>query len=175
MIDKLKVKELLISGKTQREVGKILGCSAANVGRIAKKLGLSLQDFGLGLKLKRKRERFIEQLILRTGRDHWKLDDLARARHQCFLRKRQNNSRWEWEISPQDINWPTHCPILGLELDYFAEKRQENSPSFDRIDSTKGYIKGNIQILSWRANRIKNDGTAEEHLLIATYMKNPLN
>jgi hypothetical protein len=62
------------------------------------------------------------------------------------------------------------CPVFGLELDWFAEARKENSPSFDRVDPKLGYIKGNVQIISARANRIKNDGTAEEHRLIAAYM-----
>jgi hypothetical protein len=34
--------------------------------------------------------------------------------------------------------------------------------SFDRIDPTKGYIKGNVQIVSQRANRIKSNSTLEE-------------
>jgi hypothetical protein len=77
----------------------------------------------------------------------------------------------DWDIDFGQITWPTYCPILNLELDYFAESRQENSPSFDRIDSAKGYVQGNVQVISWRANRIKNDGTAEEHALIAEYLK----
>lgn len=66
--------------------------------------------------------------------------------------------------------WPEYCPILGIKLDYETNGRQENSPSFDRLDPTKGYISGNVQIISWRANRIKNDGSAEEHQKIANYL-----
>ena len=69
-----------------------------------------------------------------------------------------------------EIEWPTHCPVLGLELDYFAEVRQENSISFDQIDPNKGYVKGNVQIISWRANRIKNDGSEDEHRRIADWL-----
>jgi hypothetical protein len=60
--------------------------------------------------------------------------------------------------------------LLGIELDYFAERTQENSPSFDRVDSSKGYVKGNVIVCSWRANRIKNDGTAEEHRKIYEFL-----
>ncbi len=76
----------------------------------------------------------------------------------------------EWDINFGDLEWPTHCPVLGIELNYFNEFRDENSPSFDRKDCSKGYVKGNVYIISYRANRIKNNGTAEEHAAIAKWM-----
>jgi hypothetical protein len=98
--------------------------------------------------------------------------ELYSAKRTKFNRKKANASKsgLEWSLSFGDLSWPTHCPILGIELDYFTEMRQENSVSFDRIDSTKGYITGNVQVISWRANRIKNDGTAGEHRKIASYL-----
>lgn len=77
---------------------------------------------------------------------------------------------WEWGLEFGDVVWPTHCPILGMELDYFTETIAENSVSFDQIVAGKGYIKGNVHIISWRANRIKNNGTAKEHRMIADYL-----
>jgi hypothetical protein len=62
-----------------------------------------------------------------------------------------------------------------MELDYFSDSRTENSVTFDRIDPSKDYISGNVVIISWRANRIKNDGTAEEHQKIADFIKAALN
>jgi hypothetical protein len=102
-----------------------------------------------------------------------KLSDLDRTQRARFTRKKQNSKQtgWEWLVKFHEINWPTHCPILGLEIDYFTEIRKENSASFDRIDNSKGYVKGNVHIISWRANRIKNDGTAEEHRKIADYLE----
>ena len=42
-----------------------------------------------------------------------------------------------------DIIFPTHCPILGIELIKGGTGVQTfNSPSIDRIDPNKGYIKG---------------------------------
>ena len=102
-----------------------------------------------------------------------RLTDLEVSQHARFVRKRQNTkdvNKWEFSILINDIQWPTHCPILGIELDYFADHRVENSVSFDRLDPTKGYIPGNVIITSWRANRIKNDGTAEEHRRIACFI-----
>ena len=76
----------------------------------------------------------------------------------------------DWTIVENEIKWPEFCPVLGMKLDYSgAGKRQENMPSFDRWDTTKGYIVGNVYVISWRANRIKWDCTAKELLAVAAY------
>lgn len=60
------------------------------------------------------------------------------------------------------------CPVFGIPLDWNnVKKRKEQSPSIERIDSTKGYESGNVVVISWRANRIKKDATLEE--LVAIY------
>jgi len=76
----------------------------------------------------------------------------------------------EFTIPFEDVEWPSHCPILGIEIDYESDRRSENSPSFIRISGSMGYVSGNVTVVSWRANRIKNDGTLEEHQAIVDYM-----
>lgn len=100
--------------------------------------------------------------------------DLYNAQRIKFRAKKAIALRtgFSWGIEFGEISWPKVCPILGIELDYFAESCVEASPSFDRIDSNLGYDKGNVHIISWRANRIKNNGTAEEHRRIADYLDN---
>ena len=39
---------------------------------------------------------------------------------------------------------------------------QPNSPSLDRIDPTKGYVKGNVMMMSALANRMKQDATLKQ-------------
>ena len=58
-----------------------------------------------------------------------------------------------------DLSFPITCPILGIPLKWHRGKPEEDSYSFDRIDSSKGYIPGNIQIISFKANRAKNNLT----------------
>ena len=76
----------------------------------------------------------------------------------------------------ENINIPDTCPIFGLTLNYDGVEepgwaRTDSSPSIDRIDSDRGYTIDNIQIISWRANRIKNDSTPEELRKLADYME----
>jgi hypothetical protein len=76
-----------------------------------------------------------------------------------------------FQVEFHEIEWHIVCPVLGIELNYFnTERMQDNSPTFDRIDSSKGYVPGNVCVISWKANRIKNDGSAEEHRLVSNYM-----
>jgi len=70
---------------------------------------------------------------------------------------------------------PTHCPILGLPLHVGAAGRTDNSPSLDRIDNAKGYIPGNVVLVSWRANRLKGSATATELMQLANFYKELLN
>ena len=63
------------------------------------------------------------------------------------------------------------CPIFGFKLEWNDKGFRETSPSIDRIDSNKGYTKDNIQIISWKANRIKSYATIEELEIVLNYMK----
>lgn len=72
-----------------------------------------------------------------------------------------------FDISKKDIRIPSHCPVLGIEL-----KRGGNngfSPSLDRIENAKGYVKGNVHVISKRANTIKSNATLEELVKVANY------
>ena len=80
-----------------------------------------------------------------------------------------------FSITIDDILIPDVCPIFGWKLEMKAtgskHKPNDFSPSVDRIDSAKGYVKGNVAIISYRANIIKNSGTIEEHRRIADWME----
>lgn len=80
----------------------------------------------------------------------------------------------EFNILEEDLKpFPTHCPVLGFELVYTAKEiLQENSASLDRFDNTKGYIKGNVNIVSHRANALKRDASLKEVKSILRYMEN---
>jgi hypothetical protein len=68
-----------------------------------------------------------------------------------------------FNLTAENLHQPTHCPIFGCELVYQAkERRQDNSASLDRVDSSRGYTVDNVWVISWRANQIKNDATLDE-------------
>ena len=151
-----QIKELLEAGQNETQIAHIIGLSKQGTNYLVRKYLPQLS------------KQYRKQVKIQTQR----LTDLQRAQHARFQRKRANAKQIgiEFALKQDEVAYPTHCPILGLELDYFAETRQENCASFDRLDSSKGYIKDNVVIVSWRANRIKNDGTAEEHRRIADFM-----
>ena len=101
------------------------------------------------------------------------------VKHYWFnhLLTRKNLPREQRLFLLDKIELPDFCPVLGIELNYSGTgregfSREENSPSIDQIIPSKGYTMDNICIISWRANRIKNDGTPEEHYQIYKYFSN---
>jgi hypothetical protein len=92
------------------------------------------------------------------------------------VKHRAKSAGIEFNLTIEDIVIPEFCPIfkdikLNTSLGKGSYGPNDDSPSIDRIDSSKGYIKGNVSIISNRANRIKNDGSREEHELIVKFMK----
>lgn len=107
----------------------------------------------------------------------------AQAQNKAYKRK---NPEWrlywsakvsaasrgrEFDLEITDFVIPTHCPVFGFEMHPGDGARTDASPSVDRIDNTRGYVKGNIQIISWRANRLKCDATADELQKLVDYMR----
>lgn len=69
----------------------------------------------------------------------------------------------EFDILPTDITIPSVCPYLGIALTTLSDGgRQESNASLDRIDNNKGYVKGNIQVISSKANFMKRNASIEE-------------
>lgn len=83
-------------------------------------------------------------------------------------------------ITSADIVWPTHCPVLGLELDYTPRGQgrifnNPANPTLDRWDNSKGYVPGNVFVISWRANTLKNNATWQELQAVMRYARDGLN
>jgi len=71
----------------------------------------------------------------------------------------------------EDIMTET-CPILGIPLEFGGDKR--TSPSLDRLIPELGYVEGNVNIISDRANTIKQDASPEELRKVALWLEEKL-
>ena len=71
---------------------------------------------------------------------------------------------------------PPECPVLRAPWEWEAiEGGNPNKPSIDRIDSSRGYTKDNVVIVSWRVNDLKADASIKELKLIYEYYKSIAN
>lgn len=63
-----------------------------------------------------------------------------------------------------DIIIPELCPVLSIPIWSAPGQGRNpiNSPSLDRVNPELGYIKGNIRVISNRANLLKSNATLEE-------------
>lgn len=87
--------------------------------------------------------------------------------------QRARKKNLEFNIEVSDIVVPKLCPVYGVPLERATGSRgaSEFSPTLDRFDSSKGYIKGNVGVISWKANRLKSNGTAEDFRLLLEWLK----
>ncbi len=150
------------------QIGNHYGVSRQRIKQVFQQYGIDPEEVGLKIKTRRSREE--------TARRHWskwgdKEQQLYAEKRHKFRVKKSNAKRSgiPFELDFATINWPTHCPVLGMELNYLAEGKQENSVSFDRIDPSIGYTNDNTIIVSVRANRIKNDGSIDDLQKIAKF------
>ena len=88
---------------------------------------------------------------------------------------KKRNIPFELSISDIDeIGIPITCPVLGIPLYFHRHQVQDDSISFDRIDSSKGYSLDNVIIISYRANKLKSNATLDEMKRIVEFYNNLL-
>lgn len=89
------------------------------------------------------------------------------------IKRKCSISGMEFNIDISDIYPPEECPVFGFKLEIGGTTYKEtfNNPSVDRFDNSLGYIKGNVRVISKRANSLKSDSTVEELEMVVKYMK----
>lgn len=112
---------------------------------------------------------------------------MTRAEKMRQYRKTWENKHWEnrlwnnakrnarvkgkaFDIEVSDLVIPEYCPILGLALIKGSIEKHKNSnalASLDCINPEKGYIKGNVWVISFLANKMKQNASREELILFA--------
>ena len=95
-------------------------------------------------------------------------------RHRLYksVKQRAKNKELPFDLTLDDIQIPEVCPILGIPLQHHTEPGcYDNSPSVDRKVPKLGYVRSNIWVISGLANRIKNSGSPEQVMLVATKLQ----
>lgn len=86
----------------------------------------------------------------------------AKAMH-WRVKSRAKKNNIPFDIDVEDIVIPELCPILLIPLKTRQGKGYHpDSPSLDRIVPKLGYVKGNVRVISARANLLKNDASELE-------------
>ena len=106
------------------------------------------------------RDQNADKIKIKNERDN---SDVAR-RMLYRAKSRAKKKGIPFDLELEDIQVPDVCPVLGIKLCLKQGKKgyHPDSPSLDRIDPSLGYVKGNVQVMSARANLLKNDASVEE-------------
>jgi hypothetical protein len=138
-----KIKHLHSLGLDNKEIGSEVGRCRYTVLHHLKKMGLKSN---------------YPRSVYRNSKDKLLGTMIRNIKHSA---KRRNI---EFRLTKEDLILPTHCPVLGLELSYSGSPgfNKNDRATIDRIDNTKGYIPGNVWIISRLANTMKNSANLDQ-------------
>lgn len=109
--------------------------------------------------------------IQEKGREYYRRKLKNRLLNAARARSRKYG--YEFNLTEADIILPKYCPLLGIEM-FVTESRKgskHSSFSLDRIDSSKGYTKDNVWVISHMANSMKSDSNYEDFKKMADNWK----
>lgn len=72
-------------------------------------------------------------------------------------RKRAQRDGIPFDLRFTDFVIPVTCPITQRPFAIASGSPGDDSPTLDKIIPERGYVRGNIAVISHRANRIKSD------------------
>ena len=84
------------------------------------------------------------------------------------LRAKLQNIPFDLVLS--DIVIPELCPILGTHLIVGVGSMGNDSPTLDKVIPEKGYVRGNVCVISLRANRMKSESSVDDIRKILDYI-----
>lgn len=146
-----QLTSLVKDGLSDYDISEIMNISKSYVNYIRKKLKLKAN---------------FEKRVYKTKTDSRKGKIIGNLK---FSAKRRN---LEFNLVYTDLELPKYCPILGHKLQYGFNPNNLLNASVDRIDNSKGYIKGNVIIISRLANLMKSSANLEDlQLFIDNYQK----
>lgn len=84
-------------------------------------------------------------------------------------KQRAKKKGLRFDLTVDDL-YPVYdnCPILGIKMVAGIGAVCSSSPTLDKIDPALGYVRGNVRVISNKANRMKTDATIEELKMFVT-------
>ena len=169
-----RIKELARQGYTLEQIGKRVGLKKNTVHTI-----LQGKEKPLAVRQQRKKEESDRHWVEKTGYTKEEFKALPADTYEV-CRRLLAGSRWRAKQRGEDNSlvlrdivelWGEGvCSVSGEPLERGGESR-DNSPSLDRVDNTKGYVRDNVVIMAWRLNRIKHNSTLRELELLVEFLK----
>lgn len=112
-----------------------------------------------------------------TKKSYRKLKQADPQKAWAKLAYRNSKTRAKKKRVPHDLTFDyilslvvDKCPVFGCDLVYSnVQHKIWNSATLDRIVPELGYVTGNVQVISSRANSVKNDATPEELMKVAQW------
>ena len=121
------------------------------------------------IKCRKKHEIPKDYRAVYINNNEWRLKQLYHA-----AKARAKRKNLDFDLTVEDVleMYPKKgcCPVFGFKFEWGTRQERDKSPSIDRIDSTKGYVKDNCQIISWKANRIKCNFTLEDLQTVVDFL-----
>ena len=143
----IQIKELVSQGMSNNQISNILPISNIHICKIRRELSIPSSPY--------------KRIICNSTEEVIK----AKMLRRCRSRAKQKNK--DFSLSLDDFTLVSHCPILNFKLDYSSKILNKYTASLDRIDNSKGYIPGNVWIISYLANSMKNSATKDELILFS--------
>lgn len=101
------------------------------------------------------------------------VDEHIRFQILQHIRRRARNNGYETDLCLSDIPEPGDvCPVLGTKFKKAKGPLSDSSVSVDKINPNLPYLKkyvSNLRLISYRANRIKNDASIDELKKVLQY------
>lgn len=102
------------------------------------------------------------------------LEKRRKSRPETFLlswaKQRVKKYSLPFNLTLGDIVVPKFCPVLGIKLKH-GKRGNNTAPSLDRKKTHLGYVRGNVAVISRRANFLKNNATLKELKALVRYLE----